>query len=114
MPELTKHFCDCFQTTKLINIKKNSTDQKTLQEDVDNLVDWSETWQMEFNQEKFKVMGIRRSKLDRTVITMILAPVERVELNETNSERDLGVVFNNKLKWDEQVDRAALKFNSIF
>ena len=113
MPELAKHFCKLFaDDTKLISINKNSTDQETLQEDVDNLVNWSKTWQMELNEEKCKVMDIGRSKLSRTVINMKSTSGVRVELEETNSERDLGVVINNKLKWDEQVIQATLKANS--
>ena len=38
---------------------------------------------------------------------------ERVILEETNSERDLGVYINSKLKWDDQVDQASLKATSV-
>ena len=38
---------------------------------------------------------------------------ERVELEETKSEKDLGVVINNKLKWDDQVDQATLKATAV-
>ena len=44
MPELVRHFLKLFaDDTKIISIKKNSTVQKTLQEDLDNLVDLSRT-----------------------------------------------------------------------
>ena len=42
------------------------------------------------------------------MITMERKSGERVELEETKSEKDLGVVINNKLKWDDQVDQATL------
>ena len=114
MPELVKHFWKLFaDDTKLISINRNLNVQKMLQEDVNNLVDWSRTWQMEFNEEKCKVMDIGRSKLGRTVIFMESISGERVEIEETNSEFDLGVVINNKLKWDDQVDQATLKANSV-
>ena len=58
-------------------------------------------------------MDIGRSKLGRTVIIIECLCGERVELEETNCERDLGVVVNSKLKWDEQVDQATLKATSI-
>ena len=114
MPELVKHFCKLFaHDTKLISINKNSTDQKLLQEDVNCLVDWSRTWHIEFNEEKCKVMDIGRLKLGRTMITMERKSGERVELEETKSEKDLGVVINNKLKWDDQVDQATLKATAV-
>ena len=53
MPKLAKHFCKLFaDDTKLISIIRNLNDQKMLQEDVNNLVDWSKTWQMEFKDNK--------------------------------------------------------------
>ena len=84
MLELVQHFCKLFtDDTKLININKNSTEQKTLQEDVDILVDWSRTWQTEFNEGKCKFMDIGRSRLGRTVITIERKSGDRVELEET-------------------------------
>ena len=53
-------------------------------------------------------MNIGRSKLGRTLITMERKSGDRVELEETRSEKDLGVVVNNKLKWDDQVDQSYL------
>ena len=103
MPEL---FLD---DIKLFIINKNSADQRVLQEDVSCLFDWSRTWKTEFNEDKCKVMGIGRSKLGQTVITMERKSGDSVELEETRSESDLGVVVNNKLKWDDQVDKARLK-----
>ena len=114
MPELAKHFCKLFaDDTKLISINRNLNDQKMYQEDVKNLVDWSRTRQIEFNEEKCKVMDIGRTKLGQTVISMESVSGERVELEVTNSERDIGVVINTKLKCDDQVDQAKLKANSV-
>ena len=111
MPELAKHFCKLFaDDTKLISINKNSSDQKKLQEGIDNLVEKISYGQ---NEEKCKIMDIGRSKQGRTVITMEQKSGDRVELAETKSERDLGVIINSKLKWNEQVDQATLKANSV-
>ena len=68
---------------------------------------------MEFNEDKCKVMDIGSSRLGKTVITMERKSGERVILEETNSERDLGVYINSKLKWDDQVDQASLKATSV-
>ena len=109
-----QHFCKLFaDDTKLFSINKNLIDHKTLQEDVDILVVWTRTWQMEFNESKCKVMDIGRSNLDRTVITMERKSGDRVEFEETCSERDLGVLINSKLKCDDQMDQAALKATSV-
>ena len=39
--------------------------------------------------------------------------LRRVELAEANSERDLGVVINIKLKKNEQIDQATFKVNLV-
>ena len=84
MPELVQYFYKLFaDDTKLISISKDSTDQKTLQDDVDILAGWSRTWQVEFNEVKCKVMDIGKSRLGRTVITMERKSGDRVELEET-------------------------------
>ena len=68
---------------------------------------------MEFNESKCKVIDISRSNLGRTVITMECKFGDRDEHEETCSERDLGLLINSKLKWDDQVDQAALKTTSV-
>ena len=60
-----------------------------LQQDGNCLVDWSKVWQMEFNEAKCTVMDIGRSKLGRKVINMERKSDNRVELEETRSEKDL-------------------------
>ena len=68
---------------------------------------------MIFNEDKCKVVDIGSSRLGKTVIIMVRKSGERVKLEETNSERDLGVYINSKLKWDDQVDQASLKATSV-
>ena len=45
-------------------------------------------------------MDIWILKLGRTMITIERISGERVELEETNSEKDFGAIINKKLKWD--------------
>ena len=68
---------------------------------------------MEFNEDKRKVMGIGRSRLKKTVITIERKSGDQVELEETRLERDLEVYINSKLKWDYQFDQASLKATSV-
>lgn len=37
----------------------------------------------------------------------------RVELFETTTERDLGVMVNNKLKWNYKIDSCVIKPNNM-
>ena len=79
-----------------------------LQEDVNHLVDWSRNCYMEFNEGKCKVMDIGRLKLVRTMITMERKSGERVEFFQ-GTKKDLVVVVNNKLKWDDQVNHPIIQ-----
>ena len=61
----------------------------TLQTDPHKLLDWSNTWQMQFNIEKCKVMhfGYNNPCLEYTM--------EGAKLTMTESEKDLGVMIHS-------------------
>ena len=114
LPELVTNYCKLFaDDTKLIGVVKNSLNQKILQEDIDKLVNWSKKWNMEFNEGKCKVMNIGGHKSIAPILSMENSSGERVVLHETMREKDLGVIVNSKLKWDDQVNQAALKATSV-
>ncbi|RNA21164.1 RNA-directed DNA polymerase from mobile element jockey-like [Brachionus plicatilis] len=73
-------------------ILKNPLDLKSLQLDVDRLVEWSIVWLMSFNEEKCKAMVINNKHFNIN-ITMNGKP-----LVSTDKERDLGIV----LCWGQQ------------
>jgi ribonucleases P/MRP protein subunit RPP40 len=118
MPQLTNHFCKLFaDDSKLIGVIKNSQDKCILQQDIDILVDWSRKWQMCFNISKCKVLEIKSNRLsnllcEQNELSMEDASGSRLELAKTNSEKDLGVVLNNKLKWNDHIDQSILKANA--
>jgi hypothetical protein len=118
MPQLTSHFCKLFaDDSKLIGVIKNSQDKFKLQQDIDTLVDWSNKWRMCFNISKCKVLEIKSNRILRNQneqyeLSMADATGSRFELAKTNSEKDLGVVLNNKLKWNDHIDQSILKANA--
>ena len=113
MPSLVQHFCKLFtDDTKLITVIKDNLDYATLQCDIDKLVDWSKLWRMSFNEDKCKAMFI--DKRWHNLMNMAFleeAPVTHIKLTmcdeqgkehvleEVSTERDLGILINNKLKW---------------
>ena len=48
----------CADDTKVWHRIKKDTDSIALQDDLDRLQSWSDTWQLKFNAEKCKVMHI--------------------------------------------------------
>jgi hypothetical protein len=114
LPELVSHFCKLFaDDSKLISVIRNTSDQMLIQDDIDKMVEWSKRWSMEFNESKCKVMYIGNSKIARQKISMLNADGLSVELAETTTERDLGVMVNNKLKWNDQIDNCVNKANNM-
>lgn len=86
----------------------------SLQDDINKIVDWTKTWQMELNISKCKVMHIGK-KNPKHIYTMqnysnnIATPLET-----TTQERDLGIIISNDLKLAKQCAKAANTAYSIF
>ena len=76
--------------------KPNRTDATALQQDLDKLAKWKETWQMEFYPQKCSVPNITRSRNPKykqyTLHGHILV-----------KEKYLGVVINKTLSWSDHI-----------
>ena len=82
-------------------------DREAFQLGIDHLQEWAETWQMEFNQGKCHVLHLGRNNR-RYEYTM-----GGKKLEETEFEKDLGVMIHQTLKPSMQCARAAKKGNSV-
>ena len=87
--------------TKVAQPAQTEEDCAVLQESLDGLVQWAERWGMAFNVQKCKVMHLGHANR-KHVYTMNGAVLE-----ETEEERDLGVMISNKLKPGTQCAKAA-------
>ena len=94
---------------------RNTRDLSIVQEDIDKLVDWSREWKLKFNSKKckFMIIGTRNSSLCSNVKFFMDNGDSRHEIEETTVERDLGVTINNKLKWNNHIDKAVLVANNM-
>ena len=110
-----------------------------MQADIDNLVLWSNTWKMSFNEDKCKVMFFDKRKnnqlneafsCDQYIsddlnsdsdpqfihqrFTMTDPSNNTHILGETTTERDLGILVDNRLKWSDQIGYAKSKaYNAL-
>ena len=82
-------------------------DCKTLQDDIDKLIGWSEEWNMLFNVDKCSVMHLGK-KNDNHVYNM-----GNSSIKGTTLENDLGVLFDFNIKFSDQCAVAARKANRI-
>ncbi len=97
--------------TKIFNRIDNRTDQIKLQENLSRLEQWAETWQMRFHPDKCKVLHIGKD-LDEFAYTMT-ANNQPVELEYTKEEKDLGVIIDNTLSFEQHCNTAITKANRI-
>ena len=93
--------------TKLFRKVPTTQDRRLLQNDLDAIAEWSKTWQLPFNEEKCTVLHIG-SRNPRYTYTL-----NDLQLNETDSERDLWVYVDNDLKFRKQAASAVAKASQV-
>ncbi|CAM5150477.1 unnamed protein product [Natator depressus] len=93
--------------TKLGGIANLEKDRDIIQEDLDGLVNWSNSNRMKFNSEKCKVMhlGINNKNFSYKLGTH--------QLEVTEEEKDLGVLVNHRMTLSCQCDMVVKKANAV-
>ena len=91
--------------------------QQLLQEDLDALYNWSEKWQLRFHPDKCKVLPLgNRPPESKPKLHLYTrddnGTLRDASLEETISEKDIGVSVNNKLSFREQIDTKTTKANT--
>ena len=99
-----KMFADDMKIYRAIS---SNEDVKTLQQDMDTLGIWSETWLLNFNVSKCKVMHCGTNN-PRHNYSITQADDTKL-LQETCLERDLGVTIESSLKQTAHCEKAARK-----
>ena len=104
---LVKIFAD---DTKMYN---NSENAQVLQRDLDALQEWSNKWQLFFNTTKCKVIHVGKKNAQFKYKMDAGTGVDDIsELQVCDNEKDLGVIFDNKLSFDLHIQTAINKANS--
>ena len=93
--------------TKVFNQVSNEIDSRAIQDDLDKLGAWGQECAMSFNVDKCKVLHIGRKN-----------PCSSYTLNgkilkEVDKEKDLGILVDSKLNFNEQCAAASRKGNQI-
>ena len=109
LPDLTKSTCKIFaDDTKLYDSVSNSD---IIQEDLNRLQGWCDTWNLYFNSAKCKVMHIG-GKNPRKEYKMKVG-ADTAGIQTCNEEKDLGVIFDGTLKFDLHIQSAISKANRM-
>jgi hypothetical protein len=99
-----KKFAD---DTKLGQIVRTDKDRETLQQCLDQLTAWANTWGMAFNVKKCMVMHFGANNQHYPY------SMNGEKLQETSEERDIGVRVNSNLKPAAQCSKAAQTANLV-
>ena len=84
---------------------KSDEDTSKLQEDLNNLNEWSNLWQMQFNAKKCYTLRVHRG---RSPITHNYI-MGREELTTVTNQAYLGVELHERLSWKQHIESVASK-----
>ena len=97
--------------TKMYRIISDETDQLQLQADLYKLQDWSKTWLLQFHPDKCKVMSIGKCKAIKEYKFSSNDDVPVLE--HVKSEKDIGIIIDDKLDFKEHINEKVKKANRI-
>ena len=98
--------------TKAGRVVENDGDREVLQLEINNLMDWTLKWQMEFNASKCSIIHFGRKNPGYSYTMGGFAPAGQV-LDTLEEEKDVGVMIHNSLKPAAQCAKAAIKANQV-
>ena len=100
-----RHFAD---NTIIYMTIYNGTDETALQQDLDKLAKWDETWQMEFHPQTCSVLNITRSRNLKYKQCILHGDI----LIKEDKAKYLGVVINKILSWNNHINDVKKKANA--
>ena len=97
--------------TKIFREIKDNADQVLLQEDLDVVMKWSKLWLLDFNTDKCVYMQIGNQKLVNDYYLSF--DEKKNSLKLVDEVKDLGILFDNELKFENHISGKINKANSI-
>ncbi len=104
LTNLSKLYAD---DTKILTQVSSNLCATNLQADLDNAFKWTQKWLLSFNISKCIVMHYGSNNNRSQYL------INGKKLTISDTERDLGVIFNTNLKWKNQVITATNKANQM-
>jgi hypothetical protein len=92
--------------TKIFRAICNSNDSATLQDDLNKLINWSQNWLLPFNTKKCIAIHYGHNNPNNNY------SLNNDTLNIVDTEKDLGVTFDNQLKFSPHIRNIVAKANS--
>ena len=92
---------------KILSCVNNTQNKEHLQDDINNLCNWCTEWQMKLNVDKCKVMHMGRTNPGNKYF--LSSNSEHSNLTTTIAEKDLGVLFDNELRFSQHIQQKVNK-----
>ena len=96
--------------TKLYREIQNDHDKEVLQNDLNELMDWSVKWQLPFNIDKCKVLHLGKNN-PKHKYSIKSGTNNEVLLQEVEEEKDLGIKFDSQLNFKQHIAECVSKAN---
>ena len=96
--------------TKIFKKITSQIDAINLQSDINKLEEWSTKWGLDFNSDKCHILTL--GKFEDIRHTHRYTVFEK-EIEHVFEEKDLGVIFDSDLSFDEHIATKARKANAI-
>jgi hypothetical protein len=105
LPDVVQNIAKLFaDDTKLYAVVNKEEEQHSLQNDINNLVHWSDKWLLKFNKSKCKHVHLGHT-------TNTKYKMGENEINQATEEKDLGVLIDDKLKFQQHINQQTKKAN---
>lgn len=113
LPEITRSDSYLFaDDTKVYKEIKNYEDHTALQDDLKELEKWSKKWLLNFNGSKCKILSVGQHGEQNYPYKLRCEDVIH-ELETVNSMKDLGVIMDKSLNFEEHIEEKISKANKM-
>ena len=107
LPQTVTNICKIFADDTKLYCSPKSYDK--MQQDIDSLLLWSDTWNLHFNVSKCKVLHIGKTNPEHNYKMNNGEGV--INVTKCEEEKDLGVTFDKKLVFDKHINNVVNKAN---
>jgi hypothetical protein len=103
LPDVVQNIAKLFaDDTKVYAVVNKKEEQHSLQNDINNLVLWSDKWLLKFNKSKCKHVHLGHA-------TNTKYKMGENEINQVTEENDLGILIDDKLKFQQHINQQTKK-----
>ena len=112
LPEVVKSFIRLFaDDTKIYTTLEQEESCSNLQEDINSMIKWTSTWLLKFNERKCKHLQLGHQNQESSY--KMKTPDNEIILETVNSEKDLGIIIDKNLNFQEHIHTQISKANRI-